>query len=198
MVTPQFLNTGSNIAIPLQSISPTGDDTSDNVFIQTLDAYGRTVTTYGWNDWNYAKACWVDDSYTAVENVSFPAGQGLWVQGLTVDQGIQTAGKVGTSDVVITLQNGCTATGNPFPTAINLQDIVASGTDASDNVFIQTLDPYGRTVATYGWNDWNYAEPCWVDDSYTKVEGVTFVPGQGLWVQGTSAEQSITFPAPEL
>ena len=28
--------------------------------------------------------------------------------------------------------------------------------------------------------------------------GVTFAPGQGLWVQGSSSAQAIVFPAPEL
>ena len=43
MLTPQFLNIGENTDIPLQSIVAVGDDASDNVQIQTLDAYGRTV-----------------------------------------------------------------------------------------------------------------------------------------------------------
>ena len=91
-----------------------------------------------------------------------------------------------------------TATGNPFPVAVNLQDIVALGDDTSDNVFIQTLDPAGYTLDTYSWNDWATDTPCWVDDNYEKVDGIIFNPGQGLWIQGSSTAQYITFPAPEL
>lgn len=82
--------------------------------------------------------------------------------------------------------------------AMPLQSIVPTGADTSDNVYIQTLTAGGYTLDTYSWNDWAADEPCWVDDSYEKVEGVTFAPGQGLWVQGSSTEQAIVFPAPEL
>ena len=197
MATPQFANIGS-LAMPLQSIVPTGDDTSDNVYIQTLDAYGYTLNSYGWNDWAGDTACWVDDDYNPVEGVSFQPGQGLWVQGLTTGQGIQTAGSVGKNDVSVTLKSGYTASGNPFPVAIDLQDVVADGEDVSDNVYIQTLDAYGYTLTSYAWNDWAADAPCWVDDDYNPVVGVTIQPGQGLWVQGTSTAQYIRFPAPEL
>ena len=197
MLTPQFLGIGTG-ELDLQSLKAEGDDTSDNVFIQTLDAAGRTVASYGWNDWAADEACWVDDDYEPVEGVTFLAGQGLWVQGLSAEQSLQSAGKVGTSDVVVALRNGCVGAGNPFPITINLQDIVAEGDDTSDNVFIQTLDAAGRTIASYGWNDWATDTPCWVNDDYEPVDGVTFSAGQGLWVQGTSDGQSIRFPAPEL
>ena len=140
----------------------------------------------------------MDDDYLPVEGVSFEPGAGLWVQGLTVNQGIQSAGKVGKLDVVVTLKNGFTAAGNPFPIPIDLQDIVAEGDEVADNVVIQTLDQGGYTLKSYAWNDWAAEKPCWVDDDYNPVENVTFEPGAGLWVQGISSTQSIRFPAPEL
>ena len=166
--------------------------------VQTLDAAGRTVDAYDWNDWAADKPCWVDGDWNPVTEVSVAPGQGLWVIGSASTQGIQAAGKVGSEDVVVSLRNGGTSTGNPFPVSINLQDIVAEGENASDNVQIQTLDAAGRTVDTYAWNDWAAAEPCWVDDDYNRVEDVVFAPGAGLWVQGISGDQSIRFPAPEL
>ena len=190
----------------LQSIKPTGSDTSDNVFIQTLDAYGRTVANYGWINWagnSGDQEAWVDDSYQIVSNVTFAAGQGLWVMTNSEEtQAIQSAGKVGAGDVSVELRFGGIATGNPFPVEVNLQDIVATGTDTSDNVFIQTLDAYGRTVASYGWINWageSGDQEAWVDDSYQIVTGVKFAAGQGLWVMTNSEEaQAIRFPAPEL
>lgn len=119
MATPQFLSIGSETGIPLQSIKATGEETSDNVLVQTLDAYGRTLTSYTWNDWAAEDACWVNDDFEPVDGVTIPVGQGLWVQGLSGDQGIQSAGSVGKSDVVVALRLGCTATGNPFPVAID-------------------------------------------------------------------------------
>lgn len=198
MVTAQFLNIGGTGNTNLQDIIPTGDDTSDNVFIQTLDSAGYTVDNYSWNDWATDKACWVDDNYEEVTGVTFTPGQGLWVQGAAATQGLQTAGKVGVADISVTLRAGCTATGNPFPTAVDLQDIIPEGDDTSDNVFIQTLDSAGYTVDNYSWNDWATDKACWVDDNYEEVTGVTIEPGAGLWVQGSSSSQYLRFPAPEL
>ena len=79
-----------------------------------------------------------------------------------------------------------------------LQSILPTGADTSDNVYIQTLTAGGYTLNTYSWNDWACDEPCWVNDDYEKVEGVTFAAGEGILVQATSANQSVRFPAPEL
>ena len=197
MVAPQFLPvSGENIA--LESIVPTGDDVADNVAIQTLDAFGRTVDTYSWNDWAAETACWVNDDFEEVTGVTFLAGQGLWVFGSASSQGLQTAGKIGKEDVLVQLQNGATGTGNPFPVAIDLNDIIPVGDDVGDNVAIQTLDAFGRTVDTYSWNDWASETPCWVNDDFEPLADVTFVAGQGLWVFGSKATQFLRFPAPEL
>ena len=92
MTGAQFVNIGSDAEMPLQSIIPTGDDTSDNVTLQTLDAYGNSVDMYTWINWagdNGDEEGWVDDSYTIVEGVSFAPGQGLWVSGSASTQGLQ-------------------------------------------------------------------------------------------------------------
>lgn len=197
MVSAQFVSVnGENMS--LDSFIPTGSDLSDNVAIQTLDAYGRTVDNYLWNDWMHEAACWVDDEFNKVEGVTFAQGQGLWVFGSGADQGIQTAGEVATSDTLVQLRKGATATGVAFPVSINLQDIIPEGDDLSDNVAIQTLDAYGRTVDNYLWNDWMHESACWVDDEFNVVEDVTFAPGQGLWVYGSSNTQYLRIPAPEL
>ena len=81
---------------------------------------------------------------------------------------------------------------------MDIQALSAIGEDAPDNVVIQTLDFAGRTVDSYVWNDWVDTTPCWVDDSYEKVENVTISSGAGIWVQGTSTEQYVRFPAPTL
>ena len=195
MVTPQFVPVAGG-EVSLDSLMPTGGDVADNVAIQTLDAFGRTVDTYSWNDWIAENACWVNDDFEEVSDVTFPAGQGLWVYGS--DQGLQSAGKVGLEDVSVQLQNGATGTGNPFPVALDLNDIVPSGDDVADNVAIQTLDAFGRTVDTYSWNDWVAEQPCWVNDDFEELSDVTFSAGQGLWVFGSSDAQYLTFPAPEL
>ena len=206
IATPQFINCDASSNMALQSVLPVGDDTSDNVFIQTLDAFGRTVDSYGYINWagdNGDECAWVDDSYAKVEGVDFAPGQGLWITTNSgAEQSVQTAGAVSTSDVEVELRFGGTATGNPFPLSLDLQEILPTGNDTSDNVFIQTLDAFGRTVNSYGWINWagdNGDECAWVDDSYAIVEGVSFAAGEGLWIMTNSSEkQFILFPAPEL
>ena len=204
MTGAQFVSVGGDAAMPLQSIIPTGEDTSDNVTLQTLDAYGNSVDMYTWINWagdNGDEEGWVDDSYTIVEGVTFPAGQGLWVSGSSDAQGFQSAGAVGKLEINVGLRAGFTAVVNPFPVSVDLQDILPTGEDTSDNVTMQTLDAYGNSVDMYTWINWagdNGDEEGWVDDSYTIVEGVSFAPGQGLWVSGSAETQGIQFPAPEL
>ena len=206
IVSPQFVNVGTTGNLPLESLVPTGDNLSDNVFIQQLDAFGRTVIEYGWVDWagdNGDQEAWIDtDTFEIASDVTFAPGQGLWVMGSSTSQGIQAAGKVGTDDVSVTLCNGGITTGNPYPVALDLQDIVPEGDNLSDNVFIQQLDAFGRTVIEYGWVDWagdNGDQEAWIDtDTFEIAEDVSFGPGTGLWVMGSSSAQSIRFPAPEL
>ena len=70
------------VPVALTDIIPEGDDLSDNVNIQTLNNAGYTVKSYTWNDWMYDDACWVDDdTFEAAEDVTFIAGEGLWVVG---------------------------------------------------------------------------------------------------------------------
>ena len=202
MLTPQFINVGGG-EMHIQDIKPQGDDTSDNVTLQTLDKYGFTLKSYTWINWagdNSDQEAWVDDSYAIVDD-SFPSAMGLWIQGATDQQSIMSAGAVGIQDVCFSLcQGGSTALGNPFPVSINIQDILPEGPDCSDNVTIQTLDKYGFTVSSYTWINWagdNSDQEAWVDDGYSIVD-IDFAAGQGLWVQGSSDEQLLRFPAPEL
>ena len=201
MVAPQFVNIGASESMPLEALTPTGDDT-EGVEIQTLTAAGYTDKFYTWNTWMYAEPCWVDGDLNLVEGVTFDKGTGLWIQGSSTAQGIQAAGKVGTEDVNVQLRNGATATGNPFPVELDLNDILPNGGDDTsvdlDGVEIQTLTAAGYTDKFYTWNTWMYGDPCWVDGDLSPVNGISFAPGQGLWVQGSSAVQYIRFPAPEL
>jgi len=182
--------------MPISALSPSGTDV-DGVEIQTLTAAGYTDKYYTWNTWMYENPCWVDENLEAVENVSFDPGAGLWVQGASTEQSFQSAGKVGSNDVVVTLRFGATATGNPFPISLDINEIVPEGDDV-DGVEIQTLTAAGYTDKYYTWNTWMYENPCWVDENLQAVENVAFDPGAGLWVQGASTSQSLRFPAPEL
>lgn len=202
MLTPQFVPVSGDSAISLNSLSPTGSDvaTDGEINIQVLDAYGRTTAMYSWIDWDGEPTGWCNGDFEVVEGVTFSQGQGLWVEGTSTDASIQTAGKVGRTDASIKLRAGATAAGNPFPVAINLQDIIVEGEDVATDgeINIQILDEYGRTTAMYSWIDWDGEPTGWCNGDFEVVDGVIFEPGQGLWVEGTSDTQYLRFPAPEL
>lgn len=82
--------------------------------------------------------------------------------------------------------------------SIALEDLTPVGDGVEDAVVVQTLDAFGYTVDSYEWNSWAQDTTCWVDGNLDKAEGVSFAPGQGLWVQGASTAQYLRFPAPEL
>ena len=214
MVAPQFVNVGASESIPLESIVPVGDGASDTVEIQTITAGGLTKDSYMWVDYageGWDEEGWIDSNaelgeyYPVVSGVTFEPGQGLYVFGQD-GLAVQTAGKVGTADVVVSLRAGATATGNPFPTQVSLTDIIAVGDGASDTVEIQTITAGGLTKDSYMWVDYageGWDEVGWIDSNaelgeyYPLVTNVSFAAGQGLCVFGQDG-LSIRFPAPEL
>ena len=197
LMTPQFVGVGGN-QIALDALTASGTDASDNVVLSTVDEYGTAVDSYSWNDWALSSACWINDSYEKIEGVTVVPGMAFWTSGSDASQVIQSAGEVGTSDVVVNLRFGYTLVGNPFPVDVALQDIVAGGDEASDNVTMSTIDEYGTAIDTYSWNDWALDSACWINDSYEKIEGVSIAPGVGLWTSGSNSSQYIRIPAPEL
>ena len=204
MATPQFINIGSDEGMPITSLVPTGNDTYNNIAIQTLDAAGYTVDSYAWTDAggeSWDQIGWVDDENNLVTDVVFAPGQALWVQGSSDSQALQTAGQVCESDISVKLRLGGTLAGNPFPVAIKIGDLLPIGDDTFNNVAIQTLDAAGYTVNSYAWTDAggeSWDQIGWVDDENNIVTELEIAAGQGLWIQGTSDTQYIRFPAPEL
>ena len=197
LVTPQFAAVSGG-TYSLSDLVATGDDIVDNVEVQTLDAYGRTVNSYIWVDYLSENPCWMDNDTFEEATANISAGQGLWIFGSTAEQAVQSAGKVETSDVAVALINGASAVGNPYPVSVSIQDVIAVGDDIVDNVEIQTLDAYGRTINSYIWVDYLSENPCWMDNDTFEEAEATISGGQALWVFGTSSEQTIRFPAPEL
>ena len=188
----------------IQDIKPSGDNIDFGaVNIQTLDAYGRKVsmyTYYGADEWDDGSAAgWYDDD--GLVDVTFAQGQGLWVAAPDAETTLTYSGAVGTSDVIVQLQNGSTATANMMPVSMDIQDILPAGSNIDyGDVNIQTLDAYGRKVDMYTY----YGEEEYDDGSvagwYTDdgLADVSFELGQGLWVAAPDNETTIQFPAPEL
>lgn len=186
----------------LQAVGTEENPASDAVSVSTVDEFGTELDSYTWNDWAASTPCWADGDYNPVEGVTLTPGQAFWTAGAGADQSIQSCGEVGLQDVVVTLRNGFSLIGNPFPVALELQDIVAGTNDedapASDSVSMSIIDAFGTEIEAYTWNDWTAETPCWADGDYNPVVGVKIAPGQGLWTAGSSDAQFVRFPAPEL
>ena len=201
MTSAQFTDVASSDgSISLSAIKPTAATEVDMgylVEIQILDNAGYTTEdSYLWNGTEWEAATGAD-----VSTITFAPGQGLWVMSSVGEAaGLQSSGKVGTSDVDFALDDdyGAAAIGNPFPTAIALNDIVpivGEEVDAAYLIEIQILDNAGYTTEnSYLWNGTE-----WEAASGADVSTIKFAPGQGLWVMSSIGEAaSLRFPAPEL
>ena len=196
MISAQFMPVGEAGGYDIQKIVATGEDVEGEVSLQTLTASGRANEIFSWDTWMFVEdePAWVDD--VGVSTRKFAPGEALWVQG-KVGYTLQTAGQVGTNDVVVSLVNGFVAIGNPFPVSVNIQDIVATGEDVEGEVSLQTLTASGRANEIFSWDTWMFVEdePAWVDD--VGIATRDFVPGEGLWVQG-KVGYTLRIPAPTL
>lgn len=194
--------TGGNVNI--QDIQANGASVDEGtVNIQTLDGYGRTTATYTYMgkdmfDDGYP-AGWYDDEGLA--DVTFAPGAGLWIAAPNSETSLTYSGKVPTDDVTVILRTGGTATANMMPVDLDIQDILPAGSSIDEGtVNIQTLDGYGRTIATYtymGEDMFDDGYPAgWYDDE--GLAETTFSAGAGLWVAAPDSSTTITIPAPEL
>lgn len=196
LITAQFLPVGEAGGYDIQKIVATGADVEGEVFLQTLTASGKANESFSWDTWMFVEdePAWIDD--VGVSTRKFAPGEALWVQG-KVGYTLQTAGQVGTNDVVVALVNGNVAIGNPFPVSVNIQDIVATGADVEGEVFLQTLTSAGKADESFSWDTWMFVEdePAWIDD--VGISNRDFAPGEGLWVQG-KVGYTLRIPAPTL
>ena len=82
---------------------------------------------------------------------------------------------------------------------MKLEDLVPVGdVDTDGGFYIDILNYHGGTAESYQWIDWGEGDTQgWCDGDYAIVEGVSFAPGQGLWIIGDDG-QYLRIPAPEL
>ncbi len=211
MMTAQFLSVDRSSDLKLEDYIPTGSVSYNDIVIKTLDMYGKATNEYTWDpDWSNedaTKGAWLvidaDGNETKATGVTFAGGTGLWVLGVT-GAGLQTSGIVSKNDIAVSLRVGSTATGNPFPVDLSLEEIVVTGSVSYNDVVIKTLDMYGKATAEYTWDpDWsneNNTNGAWLvidaEGNETKATGVSFAGGEGLWVLGVE-NAGLQFPAPE-
>lgn len=175
----------------LTDLSVTGYDaeegTDSEMYVQTLDEYGRTVASFFWVDVEDVKGWFNEDGeQVAAGDVTFQAGEGLWSFCDFEGFGLQSAGQVPQSDVAVILQEFGLSIANPTPVAVDLTKCVVTGYDTEEGsdseMYIQTLDEYGRTVASYFWVDVDGVIGWYNEDGEEVAEGdVVVQPGAGLW-----------------
>ncbi len=190
MITPQFLNIADK-SVKLEDLNPGGETEPDyTVNLQTLSDSGATTGMYEWNgaEWETLKG--VDAS-----EVELKAGEGIWVQAEDTTQWIQSSGKINLAVVKVQLRNGGRMAGNPNATDIYLNELAVEGENTAYEVNVQILSDSGATIGMYEWNGttWEYLKGKEPD-----ISKVKFVPGEGVWVQGSDTNQYLVFPGTEI
>ena len=182
------------------------------VEVQTLDEYGRTVASYFWYDYTNKKGAkvvgWLDEDDEPISkgDVQVQAGEGLWTYCDEDGFGFQSNGEVPASTVVVELQEFGLSIANPTPVTVDLVNCIISGYtgEVKAPVEVQTLDEYGRTVASYFWYDYTNKKGAkvvgWLDedDEPLEEEVVTMTPGSGLWTYCDEDGYNFVFPGVEI
>ena len=196
--------TGSTFDLTDLKVTGYVESTEADLQIQTLDEYGRTVDTFFYYDVPGELTGWLDINDEEVEpgTVTFQAGEGLWTYCTIDGLGLQSAGMVPTSGVTVNLQESGLSIANPTPVDVDLTNTYVGGYDESTeaDVQVQTLDEYGRTVATYFYYDVPDELTGWLDinDEEVALGDVVIKPGQGLWTYCTADGYTFVFPGVDL
>lgn len=192
--------TGSTFDLTDLKVTGYEESTEADVYVQTLDGVGRTVASYFYYDVPGELTGWLDESDEIVDagTVTFQAGEGLWVYCNADGFGLQSAGMVPTTGVTVILQEDGLSVANPTPVNVDLTDTYIGGYEESTeaDVYVQTLDEVGRTVASYFYYDVPGELTGWLDESDNEVEvgDVVLKPGEGLWTYCNADGFTFTFP----
>lgn len=195
---------GSTFDLTELKVTGYEESTEADVYIQTLDYAGRTVATYYYYDVPGELTGWLDgdDNEVEVGDVTFQPGEGLWTFSAADNFGLQSAGQVPTSSVIVLLQENGLSVANPTPVNVDLTETYIGGYEESTeaDVYVQTLDYAGRTVATYYYYDVPGELTGWLDgdDNEVEVGDVVLKPGEGLWTFSAADGFTFVFPGVNL
>ena len=202
-----FLPIGAD-AVKLNELKVSGYDPEagceGDVYVQTLDNYGRTIDMYFWYDVPGELYGWLDiDDNEVDDTVKFNVGEGIYANAPSADYKFMSAGEVAKEDISVILRTGNKHVVNATPVAIKLNDVVIAGYDPEEgcegDVYVQTLDNYGRTIDMYFWYDVPGELYGWLDINDNEVEDSVKIPaGDSVYANSPSAAYSIIFPAPSL
>ena len=192
----------------------------DNIVeIQLLKPNGSTDKVYGYHKGDTNRSFknkgdgWFNDSNERCvddKDVFIPLGQGLWVNGKSVNYKFVSSGEVEQDTVQDDLTANFRMLSNPYPTDIKISQIEVTGDDefsvSKDNIVeIQLLKPNGSTDKVYGYHkgDTNRSfknkGDGWFNDSNERCvddKDVTIPAGTAMWVNGKSADYKLKIVTP--
>ena len=193
---------GDKNATNIQLLQLGSDISSYEVSFQFLTAGRRRASAYNWisaedaadyaDNWPTGQGLWIDDSTSAFPEQDVMIAVGNAVQ---LDMGdynaesLTTSGQVSDDDLSYTTRAGYNYIGNPYPAAMDIQNIQLSNNLASYEVSFQFLTAGRRRASAYNWisaedaadyaDNWPTGLGLWIDDSTSAFPEtpVTIAPG---------------------
>ena len=163
--------------------------------LQVLDEDAYTDESYFYNEVGDGVYEWQDDQ-DATADRTFDSAEGFLIEGLE-DIALKFAGEVPDADVsFVGTTAGYTWMGNPYPAAIDIQDIVLD--DGGEGLIfsnaLQVLDPDAYTDESYFFNEVGDGVYEWQDENDQRATR-SFAAGEGFLIEGIAdIECSIAKP----
>ena len=202
-VIPAFRTIGGDKNATSIQLLQLGDDIDSlGVSFQFLTAKRRSAHMYDWispedakdyvADWPAGQGLWIDDDTFAFPEEEVTVGVGNAVQidmGDYDAEGLTCSGQVSDDDLSYTTRAGYNYIGNPYPTAMDIQNIQLRPTLDSLSVSFQFLTAKRRSAHMYDWisagdakdydDKWEDGLGLWIDDDTFGLpdETVTIAPG---------------------
>lgn len=202
-VIPTFRTVGGDkTATDIQQFQLSKDISSYEVSFQFLTAKRRNAHTYDWisaedavdyvDGWTEGQGLWIDSETSSYPEQTVTVGVGNAVQ---MDMGdydaedLTCAGEVSDADLSYTTRAGYNYVGNPYPTAMDIQNIQLSNNLSSYEVSFQFLTAKRRNAHTYDWiaaedaadyaDNWEKNLGLWIDGETSAFPEttVTIAPG---------------------
>ena len=185
-MTPMFVGMGTAANLTFGTIK-VPDGASYDQF-QVFDSTGEVIqTVYYWAD----DQSWYDFATDAPMNdVEIPVGTAYFFSSQNGGSMV-VSGQVLTDSVQVSLANGFTPFGNPYPVAVTFGSLSNTGLVSYDQ--FQLFDTTGEVIQTvYYWAD----DQSWYDFATDAPMNDEIIPaGQGFFFSAQNADCSITFPA---
>ena len=202
-VIPCFRTVGGDKnATNLQLLQLNSNIGSYEVSLQFLTAKRRNAHLYNWisaedasdyvSDWPTGQGLWIDDETSAFpeEPVMISVGNAVQMDLGDYDaEDLTCAGQVSDEDLSYTTRAGYNYIGNPYPVAMDIQNIQLSTSLASYEASFQFLTAKRRNAHLYDWisaedagdyvSNWEENLGLWIDDETSAFPdpAVTIAPG---------------------